>query len=61
VAAGKIHSDMERGFIRAEILHYDDFIRTGGVNQAREKGLLHTEGRDYMIRDGDIVHFRFNV
>jgi hypothetical protein len=61
VAAGRIHSDMERGFIRAEILHYEDFIRTGSVTQAREKGLLHIEGRDYSIRDGDIVHFRFNV
>jgi GTP-binding protein YchF len=61
VAAGKIHSDMEKGFIRAEILHYDDFIRLGGVAQAREKGLLHSEGKDYEICDGDIVLFRFNV
>lgn len=61
VAAGKIHSDMEKGFIRAEILHYDDFIRSGGLAPAREKGLLHIEGKDYEIRDGDIVLFRFNV
>jgi GTP-binding protein YchF len=61
VAAGKIHSDMEKGFIRAEILHYDDFIKWGGVAQAREKGLLHSEGKDYEICDGDIVLFRFNV
>jgi hypothetical protein len=61
VAAGKIHSDMERGFIRAEILHYDDFIKSGGLAQAREKGRLHIEGKDYEIRDGDIVLFRFNV
>jgi ribosome-binding ATPase YchF (GTP1/OBG family) len=60
-AAGRIHSDMERGFIRAEILRYEDFLRLGGVSQAREKGLLRIEGRDYAIQDGDIVHFRFNV
>lgn len=61
VAAGKIHSDMERGFIRAEILHYDDFIASGGLAPARERGLLHIEGKDYEIQDGDIVLFRFNV
>ena len=61
VAAGKIHSDMEKGFIRAEILHYSDLIKAGGLAQAREKGLLHIEGKDYQIRDGDIVLFRFNV
>lgn len=60
-AAGKIHSDMERGFIRAEILHYDDFIRVGNLAAAKEKGLLHSEGKDYIILDGDIIHFRFNV
>ncbi len=60
-AAGKIHSDMERGFIRAEVAHYDDFIRAGTLQAVREKGLLHIEGRDYVIRDGDIVYFRFNV
>jgi GTP-binding protein YchF len=60
-AAGKIHSDMEKGFIRAEILHYNDFIRLGGMAQAKEKGLLHSEGKDYEICDGDIVLFRFNV
>jgi hypothetical protein len=61
VAAGKIHSDMERGFIRAEILPYDDFMAMGGPVPAREKGLLRMEGKDYEIRDGDIVLFRFNV
>lgn len=61
VAAGQVHSDMERGFIRAEVLRYDDFIRLGSVAAAREKGLLHSEGRDYSIMDGDIVYFRFNV
>ncbi|MDO9527596.1 MAG: redox-regulated ATPase YchF [Syntrophales bacterium] len=60
-AAGKIHSDMERGFIRAEIIHYDDFIRIGTLSGVKEKGLLHAEGRDYIILDGDIIYFRFNV
>lgn len=60
-AAGKIHSDMERGFIRAEIVHYDDFIKAGSLTAAREKGLLHSEGKDYIISDGDIILFRFNV
>ncbi len=60
-AAGKIHTDMERGFIRAEILHYEDFVRSGGIAPAREKGLLHFQGKDYEIIDGDIVYFRFNV
>jgi ribosome-binding ATPase len=61
IAAGKIHSDMERGFIRAEIIHFDDFIKVGGLAQARERGLLHSEGKDYEICDGDIVLFRFNI
>ena len=60
-AAGRIHSDMERGFIRAEILHYDDFVRLGGLSQAKDKGLLRSEGKEYVIKDGDIVLFRFNV
>jgi GTP-binding protein YchF len=60
-AAGKIHSDMERGFIRAEVLPFSDFITCGSEHVAREKGLLRSEGKDYLIRDGDIVHFRFNV
>jgi GTP-binding protein YchF len=60
-AAGKIHSDMERGFIRAEIISYSDFIACGSEHSAREKGLLRSEGKDYLIRDGDIVHFRFHV
>lgn len=60
-AAGKIHSDMERGFIRAEVLHYSDFARVGGLAPAREKGLVRSEGRDYVMQDGDIVLFRFNV
>jgi ribosome-binding ATPase YchF (GTP1/OBG family) len=60
-AAGKIHSDMERGFIRAEIISFSDFITCGSEHIAREKGLLRSEGREYLIRDGDIIHFRFNV
>lgn len=60
-AAGKIHSDMERGFIRAEIVSFEDFIACGSEHGAREKGLLRSEGKDYLIQDGDIVHFRFNV
>jgi GTP-binding protein YchF len=60
-AAGKIHSDMERGFIRAEVISFSDFIACGSEHVARERGLLRSEGKDYLIRDGDIVHFRFNV
>lgn len=60
-AAGKIHSDMERGFIRAEIISYPDFMTCGSEHAAREKGLLRSEGKDYLIRDGDIAHFRFHV
>ena len=60
-AAGRIHTDMERGFIRAEVAHYDDFIKAGTLSAVREKGLLHLEGRDYVIQDGDIVYFRFNI
>lgn len=60
-AAGKIHSDIERGFIRAEVVAYDDFIREGGMSAARDKGLLRLEGKTYEVRDGDIINFRFNV
>ncbi|WP_447973454.1 redox-regulated ATPase YchF [Nitrospira sp. Kam-Ns4a] len=60
-AAGKIHSDMERGFIRAEVFHYDDLIACGSVAGVRDKGLFRLEGRDYVIKDGDVVYFRFNV
>jgi GTP-binding protein YchF len=60
-AAGKIHSDMERGFIRAEVISFSDFIACGSEHIARERGLLRSEGKDYLIRDGDIVHFRFHV
>ncbi len=60
-AAGKVHSDIERGFIRAEIIGYDDFISSGNMHVAREKGLLRLEGKTYEVRDGDIINFRFNV
>lgn len=60
-AAGKIHSDIERGFIRAEVISYDDFISCGSMAAARDKGLLRLEGKTYEVRDGDIVNFRFNV
>ena len=59
-AAGAIHTDFERGFIRAEVIGYDDFLFAGGEAEAREKGLSRTEGKDYVIRDGDICHFLFN-
>jgi GTP-binding protein YchF len=59
-AAGRIHSDMERGFIRAEVISCEDFLACGSENVARERGLLRSEGRDYMVQDGDVVHFRFN-
>jgi ribosome-binding ATPase len=60
-AAGKIHSDIERGFIRAEVTHYEDFIHYGSDAKCREAGKLRLEGKEYVVRDGDIVHFRFNV
>ena len=60
-AAGKIHSDIERGFIRAEIVNYDDLIREGSMLACKEKGLVRSEGKDYIMKDGDIVLFRFNV
>jgi len=60
-AAGKIHSDFERGFIRAEIVSYDDLIKCGSYNAAREKGLVRSEGKEYVMQDGDVTLFRFNV
>ena len=60
-AAGKIHSDFERGFIRAEIVAYDDLMACGTYNAAREKGLVRSEGKDYVMKDGDVTLFRFNV
>ena len=60
-AAGKIHSDIERGFIRAEVVRWEDLIRLGSEAKCREAGLLRVEGKEYIIEDGDAVHFRFNV
>lgn len=60
-AAGKIHSDIERGFIRGEIVSYNDLMRYGSYANVREKGLLRVEGKDYIIQDGDVAYFRFNV
>ena len=60
-AAGKIHSDMERGFIRAEVISFDDLMACGSIAAAREKGLVRVEGKDYLMKDGDVVLFRFNV
>ncbi len=60
-AAGKIHTDIERGFIRAEIVSYDDLVRAGSMAKAREMGLLRLEGKDYVMQDGDVTYFRFNV
>ena len=60
-AAGKIHSDFERGFIRAEIVPFDTLVEQGGMNACREKGLVRSEGKDYVMKDGDVVLFRFNV
>ena len=60
-AAGKIHSDIERGFIRAEVTHFDDFMAVGSFAAAAKKGVQRLEGKDYVVKDGDIVHFRFNV
>ncbi len=60
-AAGKIHSDIQRGFIKAEIVSYDDLIREGGMAAAKEKGLVRSEGKEYIMQDGDVVLFKFNV
>lgn len=60
-AAGVIHTDFERGFIKAEVVAYDDFISSGGEQKAKEKGLLGIEGKEYIVKDGDVIHFRFNV
>ena len=60
-AAGVIHSDFERGFIRAETIAYAEFVACGGEGGAKEAGTLRLEGKDYVVKDGDIFHFRFNV
>ena len=60
-AAGKIHTDFERGFIRAEVINYDDLMACGSSAAAKEKGLMRLEGKEYVVQDGDVILFRFNV
>ena len=60
-AAGEIHSDFERGFIAAEVINYEDLIKVGSLQKAKEQGILRIEGKDYIVKDGDVIHFRFNV
>jgi GTP-binding protein YchF len=60
-AAGKIHSDFEKGFIRAEVFHFNDLMKLGSEKAVKEAGLLRSEGKDYVVKDGDIMLFRFNV
>lgn len=60
-AAGVIHSDFEKGFIRAEVIHYDDFVKYGSESACRDAGKLSVEGKEYVVQDGDVMHFRFNV
>ncbi len=60
-AAGKIHTDFERGFIRAEVVAYEDLIAGGSIAAVREKGLVRLEGKEYVVKDGDVIVFRFNV
>jgi ribosome-binding ATPase YchF (GTP1/OBG family) len=60
-AAGEIHTDFERGFIRAETIAYDDYIALNGEAGARDAGKLRQEGKDYVVKDGDVLHFKFNV
>ena len=60
-AAGEIHSDMQRGFIRAETIAYADYVALGGENGAKEAGKLRQEGKEYVVHDGDVMHFKFNV
>jgi ribosome-binding ATPase YchF (GTP1/OBG family) len=60
-AAGEIHSDMQRGFIRAETIAYEDFVGLGGEAAARDAGKLRQEGKEYVVKDGDVMHFKFNV
>lgn len=60
-AAGKIHTDFERGFIKAEVISYDELVKCGSLNVAKDKGLIRIEGKDYVVKDGDVVLFRFNV
>jgi ribosome-binding ATPase YchF (GTP1/OBG family) len=60
-AAGVIHTDFEKGFIRAEVIAYDDFVKYGSEAACKENGKMQVEGKEYTVKDGDIMHFRFNV
>jgi ribosome-binding ATPase YchF (GTP1/OBG family) len=60
-AAGVIHTDFERGFIKAEVISYEDYVALGGEKGAKEAGKMRLEGKDYVMQDGDVVHFKFNV
>ena len=60
-AAGVIHTDFERGFIRAQVIAYDDFVGLGGEAKAKEAGKMRAEGKEYIVQDGDVIHFLFNV
>ena len=60
-AAGKIHTDFEKGFIKAEVISYDELVKNGSILQAKEKGLVRIEGKEYVVKDGDVMLFRFNV
>ena len=60
-AAGVIHTDFEKGFIRAEVIAYDDYVRLGGEAKSKEAGKMRLEGKEYIVKDGDVMHFRFNV
>jgi ribosome-binding ATPase YchF (GTP1/OBG family) len=60
-AAGVIHTDFEKGFIRAEVIAYDDYVNLKGEAKAKEAGKMRLEGKEYVVKDGDVMHFRFNV
>ena len=60
-AAGKIHTDIERGFIRAEVVHYSDLLSCGSIAECKKNALLRTEGKDYVVKDGDVMNMLFNV
>ena len=60
-AAGVIHTDFEKGFIRAEVIKYDEYVQYGSEHAVKEAGKMHIEGKEYVVADGDVMHFRFNV
>ncbi|MEK9130449.1 MAG: DUF933 domain-containing protein, partial [Patescibacteria group bacterium] len=60
-AAGEIHTDFQKGFIKAEVINWIDFVRENGETKAKEKGLMRLEGKDYIFQDGDVAHFKFSI